>query len=468
MFLSGSTPVPGIVPGLNMPSSGLQALFSTAQQISWSGSCLRVKRSSDNTQLDIGFVNGYMDMAAAVAFAAGSNLTVIKIYDQSGNGNDLVNSGGAPTLSSSTAWFGYQPVTFSSVVMALPAGLSMNLRSQTIFSVSNIQAYSVLQSLYEINTVYTGGVVVQKTAGNTAQGDNRVGDTLLDQPTGFRDTGVIGTSQPEVTVMTGAAGSRTYQINETLVTGLPAPLAATALGGFWGGAPDQGYISFNQFYLFAIYSTTMTQPAIQSAKNNIYTTFGINVSSLPRILWDGDSITEGTGSSFLVNNPFQAEPLLKDRVVMRNVGAFGEQLSLMLSNVSINVTPWFKPGVVNIDVISGGSNDLAASVTGANLYNNSLLPYVVAAKAAGYTVIVGTVIYRASLTAPQEAERVTYNGLVRSGAVANGYTIADYDGIVQLQNPQVAGYSSDGTHPTTLGYGLMAQVAATAINLQLP
>tara|TARA_R110002124_G_scaffold148927_9_gene314597 strand:- start:1736 stop:2668 length:933 start_codon:yes stop_codon:yes gene_type:complete len=55
----------------------------------YSGSCVRVRRSSDNTELDIGFNSIFFDSDALAAFCGASDGFVVKLYDQSLNGNDL-------------------------------------------------------------------------------------------------------------------------------------------------------------------------------------------------------------------------------------------------------------------------------------------------------------------------------------------------------------------------------------------
>lgn len=54
----------------------------------YTGKCLRIKRSSDSTQLDIGFASdGWMDLAALTAFVGASNGFVKTWYDQAGTAN---------------------------------------------------------------------------------------------------------------------------------------------------------------------------------------------------------------------------------------------------------------------------------------------------------------------------------------------------------------------------------------------
>jgi hypothetical protein len=51
----------------------------------YNGNCLRVRRSSDNTEQDIGFVNNYLDTTSMKTFVGANNGFVVTWYDQSGN-----------------------------------------------------------------------------------------------------------------------------------------------------------------------------------------------------------------------------------------------------------------------------------------------------------------------------------------------------------------------------------------------
>jgi hypothetical protein len=62
----------------------------------YQGSAIRVRRSSDNIEQDIGFdSNGNLNTAALLAFCSGTNGFVTTWYDQSGNGRDATQSTGA-------------------------------------------------------------------------------------------------------------------------------------------------------------------------------------------------------------------------------------------------------------------------------------------------------------------------------------------------------------------------------------
>jgi len=73
---------------------GAHAAYSLRKLNSdYTGAAIRVRRSNDSEELDIGFdSDGNLDIAACDAFFNGSNLTVKKWYDQSGNGNDVTQS----------------------------------------------------------------------------------------------------------------------------------------------------------------------------------------------------------------------------------------------------------------------------------------------------------------------------------------------------------------------------------------
>ena len=76
--------------------SGAAAAYSLRLlDCDYSGSAIRVRRSSDNTEQDIGFVNGNLDTASLKTFV-GTGVTdygyVVTWFDQSGNGANVTQS----------------------------------------------------------------------------------------------------------------------------------------------------------------------------------------------------------------------------------------------------------------------------------------------------------------------------------------------------------------------------------------
>jgi len=58
----------------------------------YSGSAIRVRRSSDNAEQDFGFVNNVLDTASLLTFCGVGNGFVTTWYDQSGNANNAVQT----------------------------------------------------------------------------------------------------------------------------------------------------------------------------------------------------------------------------------------------------------------------------------------------------------------------------------------------------------------------------------------
>ncbi|MDZ7619311.1 MAG: arabinofuranosidase catalytic domain-containing protein [Patescibacteria group bacterium] len=67
--------------------SGAKAAYSLRQlSSSYAGPALTVRRASDNATQAIGFVNGQLDTASLLTFAAGGSVMVTTWHDQTGNG----------------------------------------------------------------------------------------------------------------------------------------------------------------------------------------------------------------------------------------------------------------------------------------------------------------------------------------------------------------------------------------------
>lgn len=73
--------------------TGMAAAYSVRKINSYNGYCMKVRRSSDDTELDIGFdINGDLDTASLLTFVGAGDGFVSCWYDQSGNGYDVVQA----------------------------------------------------------------------------------------------------------------------------------------------------------------------------------------------------------------------------------------------------------------------------------------------------------------------------------------------------------------------------------------
>jgi hypothetical protein len=73
--------------------SGAAAAYSLRLlRTAYTGSAIRVRRASDNTEQDIGFVSNELDTSALTTFCSGTNGFVKTWYDQSGNARDATQT----------------------------------------------------------------------------------------------------------------------------------------------------------------------------------------------------------------------------------------------------------------------------------------------------------------------------------------------------------------------------------------
>jgi hypothetical protein len=108
---AGATDIIGVAPvppftGLLDTYSGAAVAYSLRQLSStYTGNAIRVRRSSDNTEQDFGFVSNVLDTASLLTFCGAGNGFVTTWYDQSGNANNATQTTAAnqPQIVSSGA-----------------------------------------------------------------------------------------------------------------------------------------------------------------------------------------------------------------------------------------------------------------------------------------------------------------------------------------------------------------------------
>lgn len=96
-----SSEIPNILPNMNSIGNGLFLdLYPNARiaysvrklRTAYSGFCMQIRRSSDNSTLNVGFVNNYVDTNAITTFCGTGQGFVTIFYDQSGNGNNAIQN----------------------------------------------------------------------------------------------------------------------------------------------------------------------------------------------------------------------------------------------------------------------------------------------------------------------------------------------------------------------------------------
>jgi hypothetical protein len=72
--------------------TGASAAWSVRQLKTGVTNCIRIRRSNDNTETDIGFSGGDLDTAAISSFVGSNSAYIVTWYDQSGNSRDYTQS----------------------------------------------------------------------------------------------------------------------------------------------------------------------------------------------------------------------------------------------------------------------------------------------------------------------------------------------------------------------------------------
>ena len=120
--------------------SGASVAYSLRKLSStYTGNCIRVRRSSDNTEQNIGFVNNVLDEASLLTFCGAGNGFVTTWYDQSGNVNNATQSTAfnQPQIVSSGAMIttnGKNSISFSGTkFMLLASSITIGASNYTSF-----------------------------------------------------------------------------------------------------------------------------------------------------------------------------------------------------------------------------------------------------------------------------------------------------------------------------------------------
>jgi hypothetical protein len=205
---------------------GAHTAFSMFKlRTTYSGNCIRVRRSSDNAEQDIGFVNNYLDTSSLLSFVGGGNGFVVRWYDQSTNVRNLtqttaanqpqiVSSGslitrnGKAVISATSSqqlrletgpvfttsyswWLSYEKDTTGNQailgrdsvnVLYLDYGTSQyiaNTNANPITTTAlSINTFRLINGIYQFpNTNFTANLFINGTSRGTASGTATIGST---------------------------------------------------------------------------------------------------------------------------------------------------------------------------------------------------------------------------------------------------------------------------------------------------
>jgi hypothetical protein len=134
----------------------------------YAGNCIRIRRTDNNTESDIGFVNNYLDTTAIKNFCgSGSGATIVTWFDQSGNGRDASQSTAVnqPTIMSLNFEFG----TIDAVSSSEKAIVFITANARLINNFSTIsQPISVFTYARKDNVTTAAAGTIYDSYNNTA------------------------------------------------------------------------------------------------------------------------------------------------------------------------------------------------------------------------------------------------------------------------------------------------------------
>jgi len=213
----------------------------------YTGSCIRVRRSSDNTEQDIGFAsNGIIDTSALLSFVGVGNGFVTTWYDQSGNARNIIQTTG-----------GNQPQIVFTGLIAITNGLPCIRYSAATTSMALVTA-----STYSVPAAITLNCVFTPISGASAYRQ-------------ILNIGTVAATSPYITFAYRAGGNLSDWLTED---------ALLLANGFNTGrnprliSNGQQFFNGNQYVTFATINSTAN---ILDVNNNVSPTRVNNAAAIP-------------------------------------------------------------------------------------------------------------------------------------------------------------------------------------------
>jgi hypothetical protein len=184
---------------------GASAAFSLRKlDKDYAGNCIRVRRTSDNAEQNIGFTGGYCDTASLKSFCASTNCTVTTWYDQSGNGKNATQTTAASqpriVISGSIIRYGGTPVLQRDSQTVIIPGNITGLTNQSIFTAAALRV-DVNEStpgfllLAADSSIFTNGIGFGVTTGLLT--NERLCWLTVAAPSAVRGAGQVTTNIPQ-------------------------------------------------------------------------------------------------------------------------------------------------------------------------------------------------------------------------------------------------------------------------------
>lgn len=265
--------------------------------------------------------------------------------------------------------------------------------------------------------------------------------------------------------ISASADSSGYSNYESPAPMLPVTTDADCAGATIGCYNAGSFATF-EAYEILIYEGTVTPQQVTEIRNYLNSTHGLrSVPYTKNVVYEGDSITAGTGVAQVQTYPIQVMSPQVDDWRMANQSSSGATVAT-LSGRAAATDAFIGSGYQrNVLIVLIGRNDVTAGDNSATVYGN-LVSYVQGRVSAGWEVWVGTCIATSStLQGTINALNQRIRGTVGSGIIADAGAsrVLDYGALPEFDeasdssNPTY--YQGDSTHPTAAGMALLANVA---------
>ena len=443
----------------------------------YAGNLYTLKRVSDGALLNVAAAPGsdLPDYTAIASWAGQSAILVSSVYDQAGTGPvaTWTTNANLPSFDLSQALAGAVPFLFDSIP---GVGVGKFLRVNAALDRSALTIFDVVQPMTSANSatlwaIYGSGLRGALWTDSATPGLRFTGDS-----TGHNfGASAIPRANPSVIGLSAGLTNTKLYVRETEIVDTATQAQAINLLVIGG---DQGTNATNAAAVrwgFVVYAAQLSSADAIAVRNALTRQFAIPTTFDSRIVFAGDSIMLGSGTTLVKNIVRQIS--FSGNPELFNVGIGGITVASINSRFSSFIAPLATTayGSRSLMLQEGGTNDLAGGSSTASL-QSAITTFVASSKAAGFKTGVGTIIPRlnSGLAANFETNRQAYNGWVTGGsstgdfifdsasephfAAANALTTAS-----GLYGDEAQGSTGVFVHPNSLGSFYLAGVYAPAI-----
>lgn len=324
------------------------------------------------------------------------------------------------------------------------------------------------------DTAVTGAVAMDSTTlvGAPMFAATTNAPSLLGKMTWGTSTQVTGTRDMRPGVWVGVGGA-SGKLQRNGATNLSGNLGTTTIPGVCIGGLNNdlypNYANHGAWGFVGMYEGDITAHSSWAAF--LASAIAHYQLDTPRnlVVVDGDSRCRNYPYGATNPTPAQVWPAvlantLNEPVLMPNFGIDGQTQASMNADATAQVDTLYSAGYsTNIAICAGGINDVAGGSSAATVQGR-IQTYCEARRTAGFEVIASTMFACASLTAPEEIERIAVNTWLRANYATFADGLCDLDADARLSTTGDTTYFlADGVHLTAGGHAVVAELMATEL-----